>query len=70
MDYREVQRIAKQTIAMIRAEIRPGMQLSQVREMCERHMRMLGMEATKRERQDFAVLTLPFFRSSHRVARR
>ena len=43
--YRNVQNIAKQTIAYIRQAIEPGMRLVQIRQLCEDKMRALGADS-------------------------
>ena len=45
MDYREVQKIAKDTIVYIKNEIRPGMSLIEVRRLCEEKMLSLGADS-------------------------
>ena len=45
MDYQAVQKIAKDTINNIKAEIRSGMSLIEVRSLCENKMRELGTES-------------------------
>ena len=45
MDYQAVQKIAKDTINYIKAEIRSGMSLIEVRSLCENKMRELGTES-------------------------
>ena len=45
MEYRQIQQIARQTLEDVKAEIRPGMRLAQVREMCERRMLELGADS-------------------------
>ena len=45
MDYREVQKIAKDTIVYIKNEIRPGMSLVEVRRLCEEKMLSLGADS-------------------------
>lgn len=42
MEYVEVQRIAKRAMQRARAEIRPGMRLTGIRQLCEDEMRRLG----------------------------
>ena len=44
-DYRTVQKIAKDTIKYIKAEIRSGMSLKEVRSLCENKMRELGADS-------------------------
>ena len=41
-DYKRVQQIAKQTMAWMREQIRPGMELAEVRRLCEAEMKRLG----------------------------
>ncbi len=45
MDYQTVQKIAKDTINNIKAEIRSGMSLIEVRSLCENKMRELGADS-------------------------
>ena len=45
MDYRNVQKIAKDTIAYVRQNICSGMKLSEVRDMCETKMLELGADS-------------------------
>lgn len=45
MDYQAVQKIAKDTINNIKAEIRSGMSLIEVRSLCENEMRELGADS-------------------------
>lgn len=45
MDYQAVQKIAKDTINNIKAEIRSGMSLIEVRSLCENKMRELGADS-------------------------
>ena len=45
MDYQAVQKIAKDTINNIKAEIRAGMSLIEVRSLCENKMRELGADS-------------------------
>lgn len=45
MNYSEVQGLAKVTIDYIKSEIRPGMNLLEVREMCEQKMLSLGADS-------------------------
>ena len=45
MDYQAVQKIAKDTINYIKAEIRSGMSLKKVRSLCETKMRELGADS-------------------------
>ena len=45
MEYRQIQQIARQTIEDVKREIRPGMRLAAVREMCERRMLELGADS-------------------------
>ena len=45
MDHQAVQKIAKDTINYIKAEIRSGMSLIEVRSLCENKMRELGTES-------------------------
>ena len=45
MDYREVQKIAKDTIVYIKNEIKPGMSLIEVRRLCEEKMLSLGADS-------------------------
>lgn len=45
MDYQAVQKIAKDTINYLKAEIRSGMSLIEVRSLCENKMRELGTES-------------------------
>ncbi len=45
MNYKQVQQIAKDTIICIKSEIRPGMNLLEVRERCERKMLELGADS-------------------------
>ena len=44
-DYKAVQKIAKDTIVYIKAEIRPGVSLKEVRLLCEGKMRKLGADS-------------------------
>ena len=45
VDYRTVQKIAKDTIRYIKGEIKPGMSLKEVRRLCEDRMLALGAES-------------------------
>ena len=45
IDYQAVQKIAKDTIKYIKAEIRSGMSLIEVRSLCENKMRELGADS-------------------------
>lgn len=45
MEHREVQRIARETMAYLAARLRPGMRLTEVRALCEAHMRELGADS-------------------------
>ena len=45
MEYRDVQKIARDTIEYIRAEIKPGMTLKDVRRLCEDKMMALGADS-------------------------
>lgn len=45
MEHRFVQQMAKDTIAYIRAEIRPGMNLREVRRLCEEKLLSLGADS-------------------------
>lgn len=45
MEYRAVQEIAKETMKYIRAAIRPGMRLAEVRALCEEKMLTLGADS-------------------------
>jgi len=45
MEYRDVQQIAKDTIAYIRTVIRPGMNLREVRRLCEEKMLASGADS-------------------------
>ena len=45
MDYCEVQKIAKDTIAYIKTRIKPGMSLKAVRQLCEEKMMSLGADS-------------------------
>lgn len=45
MEYKEVQQIAKDTIDFIKKQIKPGMRLVQVRELCENKMLELGADS-------------------------
>ena len=45
MEYRQIQQIARQTIEDVKGEIRPGMRLARVREICERRMLELGADS-------------------------
>ena len=45
MEYRAIQGIAKDTIAYARRHIRPGMNLRDVRKMCEEKMLELGADS-------------------------
>ncbi|MBQ1377941.1 MAG: aminopeptidase P family protein [Lachnospiraceae bacterium] len=45
MEYRNVQKIAKDTIRYIKGEIRPGMTLKEVRRLCEKKMIELGADS-------------------------
>lgn len=45
MKYKDVQKIAKDTIEYIKAEIRPGMRLLDVRKLCEEKMLSLGADS-------------------------
>ena len=45
MGYREVQNIARDTIAYIRNEIAPGMELTEIRRLCEEKMLSLGADS-------------------------
>lgn len=44
-EYRDVQKIAKETIEYIKTEIRPGMPLTEVRRLCEEKMILLGADS-------------------------
>lgn len=44
-EYRDVQKIAKETIEYIKTEIRPGMLLPEVRRLCEEKMTSLGADS-------------------------
>lgn len=44
MDYRDVQNIARETMAYIKTAIAPGMKLSDVRKLCEDKMKTLGAD--------------------------
>ena len=44
MEYKEVQKIAKDTIEYAKKNIYAGMSLIEIREMCERKMLELGAE--------------------------
>ncbi len=44
-EYRDVQKIAKETIEYIKTEIRPGMSLPEVRGLCEEKMILLGADS-------------------------
>ena len=43
--YHQIQQIARQTIEDLKGEIRPGMRLASVRELCERRMLELGADS-------------------------
>lgn len=45
MEYRQVQNIAKDTIAYARQIVRPGMDLRDLRRLCEKKMRELGADS-------------------------
>ena len=45
MEYKEVQKIAKETISNIKTVIRPGMNLFDVRKLCEEKMLSLGADS-------------------------
>ena len=45
MEYRQVQKIAKDTIAYARQIVRPGMDLRSLRRLCEEKMRELGADS-------------------------
>ena len=45
MEYRELQNIARDTIAYIRNEIAPGMELTEIRRLCEEKMLSLGADS-------------------------
>ena len=45
MEYRDVQKIAKDTISYIKGEIRPGMTLKEIRCLCEEKMFELGADS-------------------------
>ena len=45
MEYKNVQKIAKETIKYIKGEIKPGMTLKEVRSLCEDKMRELGADS-------------------------
>lgn len=45
MEYAKIQGIAKQTIADIKEEIKPDMQLKEIRKMCEDKMLALGADS-------------------------
>lgn len=45
MEYREVQNIAKQTMHYIRQQIKPNMNLQQIRRLCENKMLELGADS-------------------------
>ncbi len=44
-EYRDVQKIAKETIKYVKTEIRPGMPLPEVRRLCEEKMTELGADS-------------------------
>ena len=44
-EYRDVQKIAKETIEYIKTKIRPGMPLTEVRRLCEEKMILLGADS-------------------------
>ena len=44
-EYRDVQKIAKETIEYIKTEIRPGIPLAEVRRLCEEKMTSLGADS-------------------------
>ena len=44
-EYRDVQKIAKETIKYVKTEIRPGMPLPEVRRLCEEKMTSLGADS-------------------------
>lgn len=45
MEYREVQKIAKETIGYIKTVIKPGMKLREIRSLCEEKMLLLGADS-------------------------
>lgn len=45
MDYRDMQNIARETMAYIKTAIAPGMKLSDVRKLCEDKMKTLGADS-------------------------
>mgnify|MGYP002626194019 CR=1 FL=1 len=45
MEYREVQKIAKETIGYIKTVIKPGMNLREIRSLCEEKMLSLGADS-------------------------
>ena len=45
MEYRDVQKIAKDTIDYIKDEIKSGMALKEIRLLCEEKMRELGADS-------------------------
>lgn len=45
MEYREVQKIAKDTIEYIKKQIKPGMNLIEIRKLCEQKMISLGADS-------------------------
>ena len=45
MEYRQVQKIAKDTMAYARQQIRAGMNLLHIRKMCEDKMLQLGADS-------------------------
>jgi methionine aminopeptidase len=45
MEYREVQQIAKDTVAYLKTVIAPGMQLRELRRLCEAYMLSHGCES-------------------------
>lgn len=45
MEYKEVQKIAKDTIEYVKKNIYAGMSLIEIREMCERKMLELGADS-------------------------
>lgn len=45
MEYRKIQQIAKDTIAYIKQEIKPGMNLLEIRKKCEEKLLELGADS-------------------------
>ena len=45
MEHKQVQQIAKDTIKFVKENIKPGMNLLEVREMCEEKMLELGADS-------------------------